>query len=86
MPSISERLNPSFKMVLRQTNAEDATLYLSGPLETQDELDALTSALVIMRDWLTPAALNNERERLVALIERYSLPTQRAAQKDTPHD
>lgn len=52
--SVCRRLNPKFKIVYTGA-AEESLLQLSGPLETQDELDALVEALAIMRDWLSDA-------------------------------
>lgn len=57
--SVSERLNPQFKFVF-QGNAETALLQVSGPMETTDQLDAVVSALAVMRDWL-PARSDRDR-------------------------
>ena len=53
--SIAERMNDNFKVVAT-CSSNATTLHLSGPLETQDEMDALTEALAIMREWLPTEA------------------------------
>jgi hypothetical protein len=50
--SIAARLNPNFKIASTST-ASTTILQLSGPLETQDELDALVQTLGFMREWLS---------------------------------
>lgn len=49
--SVSARMNDRFKVVCRCA-LEETAIHLSGPLETQDELDALVQALGVMRSWL----------------------------------
>lgn len=78
--NVAERLNPSFRIVGRQSASDDFNLHLSGPLETQDELDALVHALRLMRQLLTPPPLiDASRVELETRIKRYTLPSQRAA-------
>lgn len=48
---ISQRLPDNFKFVFTQVSSE-SLLQLSGPITTQDELDAVTEALLVMREWL----------------------------------
>lgn len=49
--SVAERMHKDFKIVFT-SGPDTARLQVSGPISTQDELDAVTAALVVMRDWL----------------------------------
>ena len=53
--SISARLPKDFKFVLT-ANVDTSLLQLSGPIKTQDELDAIVTALGVMREWLAPSS------------------------------
>lgn len=50
--STSERLSKDFKIV-STSDSEGTLLQLSGPIETQDQLDAVVSILGAMREWLS---------------------------------
>lgn len=54
--SVSGRLPQGFRFVFTGNKGTVVTLQLSGQLETQDELDAIVTALDMMRDWLAPPA------------------------------
>lgn len=56
---VAARMNDKFKIVF--TSAEPM-LQLSGPMETQDELEAVREALAVLREWLPAARTQDERE------------------------
>jgi hypothetical protein len=57
--SVAGRLNRDFKVVC-SCSGSTTRLQLSGPIETQDELDAVVQALNVMREWLPEEAAEAE--------------------------
>jgi hypothetical protein len=51
--SVLGRLSDGFTISIA-TTAETGTMHLNGPINSQDELDALVTVLGVVRGWLTP--------------------------------